>query len=245
MPDLSVIVRPLTFELGSALESKEPDRQSPEAYRELVKSYYNGKAGWFTVLTGFVTGHESLADHVFAPDAFDVRGCQRLLDVGCGNGRYLRFLLKQADPQATLVGCDLAAKMLWRTRQRLKSDRADLLTADLTRLPYADESFDAIVCGWVIEHLQEPIAGLRELARVLAPGGKCLLMTTEQTLLGAICSRTYHCRTYRRRDLRTLCEQTGLQWHREHSWSLLHRLCHCGGIVVELRRSEASGEARA
>jgi len=68
----------------------------------------------------------------------------------------------------------------------------------LTRLPYADATFDAAVSGWVLEHLPDPRPGLRELTRVLRPGGKLLLLATEDTLTGAMCSRLWHCRTYNR-----------------------------------------------
>ena len=70
-----------------------------------------------------------------------------------------------------------------------------------------------MVCGWVIEHLPDPHNGLRELARVLRPGGKLLLLATEDTFTGAMCGRLWHCRTYNRAALRQACEECGLPWH--------------------------------
>lgn len=224
------------FVLRRVLESKEPERRDPAEYRRLIQEHYDGPAGWFTLITGFLTGHESLADNVLGPGGFDVSGCRCILDAGCGNGRYTRFLLKQADPEAILVACDLSIGMLRRARRRLKSDRPELLCADLTQLPFADASFDAIVCGWVLEHMQEPVRAIREIARVLTPNGKALLMTTESTLSGAIVSRCYHSRTMTRQELRAMCQQCRLVWHREYWWSKLHRLLRAGGIVVELRK---------
>jgi ubiquinone/menaquinone biosynthesis C-methylase UbiE len=222
--------------LSRIIQSKDPERRAPDDYRRLVKDYYDGPAGWFTVVSGFFTGHESLAGRLFVPEAFDVRGCKRILDAGCGNGRYLRFLLRGADPDAQLHGFDLSQGMLQRAYQRLRTDRPSLLVADLTRLPYRNETFDAIVSGWVLEHLQDPAVGLRELARVLVPGGKLLLLTTEHTVTGAICSRVYHCRTTRREDLRATAAACGLEWHREYWWSGLHKRLRLGGILVELRK---------
>src|SRR5262249_56052842 len=125
--------------------------------------------------------HEALAGRLIRPEAFDVRGCRRILDAGCGNGRYSRFLLKHADADARLTAFDLSANMLARARRRLASDRVTFAAADLTRLPYADAGFDAVVCGWVLEHLPDPRPGLRELARGMRARGKLLLMCTQDT----------------------------------------------------------------
>jgi ubiquinone/menaquinone biosynthesis C-methylase UbiE len=126
--------------------------------------------------------------------------------------------------------------MLLRARARLKSNRVTQVAADLTRLPYADQSFDAIVCGWVLEHLPDPTSGLRELARVLQPGGKLLLLSTEDTFTGAWCSRLWHCRTYNRELLKQVAAECGLHWERELWFSRLHRALRLGGIIVEMRK---------
>jgi SAM-dependent methyltransferase len=205
-------------------------------YRDFIRDHYDGPAGALTAVTGFLTGHEALAGRVIRPGAFDVRGCKRLLDAACGNGRYTRYLLKHADPDAVLTSFDLSGAMLRRARARLRSERVTYAVADLTRLPYADGAFDAAVCGWVLEHLPDPAMGLRELARVLAPGGKLLLMCTEDTFTGRWCGRLWHCRTYSRPELRRACEACGLAWGRELYFTGLHRMFNLGGIVVELLR---------
>jgi SAM-dependent methyltransferase len=223
--------------LTAALESPEPQRRSFLDYRGFIRSHYDGLPGALTAFTGLVTGHEALAGRLIRPGAFDVRGCKRILDAGCGNGRYSRFLLRHADPDAVLTAFDLSPNMLRRARRRRGGDRVSHVAADLTRLPYADASFDAVVIGWVLEHLPDPRPGLRELARVLRPGGKLLLMATEDTLTGAMCSRLWHCRTYNRQELRRVCAECGLRWQREHWFSPLHRVLKLGGIIVELQRA--------
>jgi len=223
--------------LQSALESKDLQRRSVGDYRQYIRSHYDGVAGALTAITGLVTGHEALAGKLISPAGFDVRGCRRILDAGCGNGRYSRLLLRQADADAVMTGFDYSQQMLHRARKRLADGRATHVAADLTRLPYADESFDAIVCGWVLEHLPDPELGLRELARVLRPKGKLLLLTTEDTLTGAMCSRLWHCRTYNRSQLRRTCERCGFEWQRELWFSRLHARLRLGGIIVELQRA--------
>jgi len=221
--------------LVKALESKLPRRAFGE-YRRQVQKHYDGLPGALTSVTGLLTGHEALAGRLIRPGAFDVRGCKSILDAACGNGRYSLFLLKEADPDARITAFDLSQNMLARARERIDDDRVTFAAADLTRLPYADGAFDAIVCGWVLEHLPDPRPGLRELARVLQPGGKMLLMCTEDTVLGAVCSRLWHCRTYNRVELRRACEECGLRWEREHWFSESHRRLKLGGILAELIR---------
>jgi ubiquinone/menaquinone biosynthesis C-methylase UbiE len=213
-------------------------RRSFLDYRRFIQNHYDGLPGALTSVTGIVTGHEALAGRLIRPGGFDVRGCKRILDAGCGNGRYSRFLLRRADPDAVITGFDLSLRMLDRARRRLHTDRVSHAMADLTRLPYADGHFDAIVCGWVLEHLPDPRPGLRELARVLRPGGKLLLMATEDTFTGGLCSRMWHCRTYNRTLLRQTCVECGLNWHRELWFSTMHRLLALGGVIVELHREE-------
>jgi ubiquinone/menaquinone biosynthesis C-methylase UbiE len=211
-------------------------RQSNE-YRKFIQGHYDGPAGAFTSVTGFLTGHEALAGRLIRPAGFDVRGCKRILDAACGNGRYMKFLLKNADPDALLTAFDLSPRMLERARARVGSDRVGYAVADLTRLPYSDAAFDAVVCGWVIEHLPDPRSGLRELARVLAPGGKLLLLSTENTITGRLCKWMWHCcNAYNRDDLRQKCVECGLKWEREMWFSRVHRWLRLGGIIVELRR---------
>jgi SAM-dependent methyltransferase len=223
--------------LLDVIESKDLRRRSFLDYRKLVQDHYDGLPGQLTAVTGLVTGHEALAGKLIRPGVFDVSGAHRILDAGCGNGRYTRFLLKYADPDAVITGFDLAPNMLLRARERIKSERVSYAAADLTRLPYANDTFDAAVCGWVLEHLPDPRTGLRELSRVLRPGGKLLLLVTEDTLSGALCSRLWHCRTHNRASLRQACAECGLEWGRELWFSKLHALLRLGGIIVELERT--------
>src|SRR5690242_15265400 len=98
--------------LTSVLESPLPQRKPIGEYKQFIQSHYDGLAGRLTGLTGIISGHEALAGQVFKPKAFDLRGCKRILDAACGNGRYSRFIVKQADADATLTAFDLSPGML-------------------------------------------------------------------------------------------------------------------------------------
>src|SRR5206468_8085032 len=121
-----------------------------------------------------------------------------ILDVGSGAGQILRHLLKLTHPAARLIAFDLSPQMLKRARQRLRSHRPTYVAGDLMRMPFADETFDCVTCGWVIEHLPDPQPGLVELSRVMKPGGSALILATEDTFSGAVVSHTWKCRTYNR-----------------------------------------------
>jgi ubiquinone/menaquinone biosynthesis C-methylase UbiE len=217
--------------------SKDPNRLSVQEYRRRVRKHYDGPAGAMLSWASLVSLHEPLAGRLFRRRDFDLDGCRRILDVGAGAGQLLRHVLRHADPQAEIVFFDLSHAMLQRARSRLRSDRPRAVTCDMARLPFADRTFDCVTCGWVLEHLPDPRPGLAELARVMQPGGKLLLLATEDTLTGALCSRTWNCRTHNRAALRAVCDDSGLPWARQLWFSGLHRALHLGGILVEAHRT--------
>jgi ubiquinone/menaquinone biosynthesis C-methylase UbiE len=227
---------PIARAIQDAIESKQHRKKSYTDYRSFIQHHYDGFAGNFTSVSGILTGHAVLVSRVLRPSAFDLRGCKRILDAGCGNGRHVRHILRRADADAFISAFDLSQRMLKRAHRLTKSNRVHYVAADMTRLPYADDFFDAIICGWVLEHLPDPRPGLMEFARVLRPGGKLLLMTTEDTFAGSLCSSMWHCRTYSRNYLRQAAEDSGLVWHRQLYFTKLHRFFKMGGIIVELHR---------
>src|SRR5438132_7957491 len=112
----------------------ESEARPSSEYRKFIQGHYDGPAGAFTSVTGFLTGHEALAGRLIRPDGFDVRGCKHILDAACGNGRYMKFLAQHADPDARLTAFDLSPNMLLRARARVGNPRVSYAGADLTRL---------------------------------------------------------------------------------------------------------------
>jgi ubiquinone/menaquinone biosynthesis C-methylase UbiE len=143
-------------------------------------------------------------------------------------------LLKYGDADATLTCTDLSHQMLRRARARLKSDRPTFASADLSQLPFDNESFDCVTCGYVLEHLPNPEPGLAEMSRVLVPGGRIFLLATEDTFSGAWTSRLWCCRTINRLELMRVCERLGLHWKKELWFTRIHKAFRAGGICVEL-----------
>jgi demethylmenaquinone methyltransferase / 2-methoxy-6-polyprenyl-1,4-benzoquinol methylase len=103
-----------------------------------------------------------------------VRPGDRVLDACCGTGD---LALAAAEAGGRVTGLDFSERMLERARR--KSSSVEWLRGDLLALPFADGSFDAATVGFGIRNVEDLESGLRELARVLRPGGRlgCLEIT--------------------------------------------------------------------
>lgn len=104
-------------------------------------------------------------------DAADVArlGDGPVLDAGCGSGVLLEELHEFEFP---LVGLDRSGPMLTVTRRRLPT--LPLVRGDAASLPFADASFAAAVTNSALHYLPDPAVAVRELFRVLKPGGACV-----------------------------------------------------------------------
>ena len=97
---------------------------------------------------------------------------QRLLDVGCGPGTITVDLAARVSP-GEVVGVDASAAVLEIARSAATDAgvRIEFRTADAMDLPFEDDSFDVVHAHQVLQHLTDPVAALREMARVCRPGG--------------------------------------------------------------------------
>jgi SAM-dependent methyltransferase len=90
-----------------------------------------------------------------------------VIDLGCGAGDSVEQF-RNVNPDVRWVGVDVARSPEVASRRRTD---ADFVVFDGIHLPFADESFDAVYCKQVLEHVREPRPLLEEVARVLRPGG--------------------------------------------------------------------------
>lgn len=94
----------------------------------------------------------------------------QVLDVGCGNGHYLARLRTWS---IAATGCDLSRGMLAAAR----ATEADLVNADVARLPFVASAFDVVLAPHMLYHVAERAAAASEMRRVLCPGGRCVVVT--------------------------------------------------------------------
>lgn len=99
----------------------------------------------------------------------------RVLDAGCGTGRALSALRAAVGRSGVAVGVDLTPAMLEAAVRAGRGREGYLLLADVAALPLRPESLDAVFAAGLIAHLPQPEENLRELARVVRPGGTLAL----------------------------------------------------------------------
>ncbi|MGD9688232.1 MAG: ArsR/SmtB family transcription factor [Phycisphaerales bacterium] len=131
---------------------------------------------------GRVAGEwDSVRDELFG-SAFTLQALLTLLppgwtvaDLGCGTGNVSELL---APVVKRVIAVDQSEPMLSAARKRVGSGakNVEFVRGDLTALPLADESVDAAICVLVLHHLPEPEAAVREMARIIRPGGVMLLV---------------------------------------------------------------------
>ncbi len=145
-----------------------------------------------------------------------------VLEVGCGEGLLAAHLLEQGPVERMVLTDRELSRLTPALRARIATEAApggpslEATVADATALPFADGSFDLVVCCEVLEHLQDPELALSELARVAR--GYVLLSTPREPLwrllnvargayLGALGNTPGHVQHWSRRGLRRLVER--------------------------------------
>jgi ubiquinone/menaquinone biosynthesis C-methylase UbiE len=138
----------------------------------------------------------------------------RLLDVGCGTGVLLHRLSRQS-PDARLSGVDPVPEMLAVARRRLPPE-VELREGWAERLPFESGQFDVVVSSNVFHYIRQPAAALREMSRVLRPGGRLLITDWCDDFLACRLCNLYlrlfsaaHFKMYRSRECLRLLMDTG------------------------------------
>ena len=158
-----------------------------------------------------------------------------LLDMGCGEGRH--SIGAYIETQANILGLDLSMKDLKIAQKRLNDfDTSNIKSvcqfgeADIVSIPLLDSSLDAVICSEVLEHVNSPQESIKELIRVLKPGG-VLALSVPRYMPELICwklSKEYsktpggHVRIFKHKQLKKLGINNGLEYQSFHWAHGLH-----------------------
>jgi SAM-dependent methyltransferase len=131
------------------------------------------------VLRAFVgpSGPNAAEERRMALAALAIEAGDQVLDVGCGPGNYTRHLARAAGDGLTL-GLDASESMVAAAAKRGGGENLAYLRGDACALPFGDESFDAVCSVGVIHMVEDPLGAVAEMARVLAPGGRLVVLAS-------------------------------------------------------------------
>lgn len=111
----------------------------------------------------------------FAVSRTGLRTGGKVLDLCCGTGMITADLAEKVGPSGNVTGIDISGEMLAIARERLDGrglmERVKLVQGDVTELPFPDESFECVTIGYGLRNVPDPKRVLREVWRVLKPGG--------------------------------------------------------------------------
>ena len=151
--------------------SKEPAR---------IQAMFGSIAGSYDFLNHLLTGWQDVRWRRRAALAAGVGPGGRVLDVCCGTAGLALALQRRMDGQGTVIATDFTQAMLVNARPKLGNSIVRLGRADTLRLPFPDACFDACTVGWGVRNLADLAAGLREMRRVIKPGGRVVVLESTQ-----------------------------------------------------------------
>jgi len=170
-------------------------------------------------------------------ERLDVAAGQRVLDLGCGGGRHTYEAMRRG---ATVIALDYDFETVFGVAGfvDLMVDAGELsatrpggaVNADALALPFPDATFDRVIASEVLEHIWPDELAIRELVRILRPGGR-LAVTVPSRFPERVCwaldQRYYdvpggHLRIYKRADLEAKLQRAGLSLRGAHHAHALH-----------------------
>ena len=144
---------------------------TPEGKRRYVRRLFATIADRYDFITGFLSYGQDRRWKRRLIALADLRDDDRVLDLACGTGD---ILFAAMPPARMAVGVDVTFRMLQLARRRSNASRASLVTGDMIALPIGNARVTVVTVGYGLRNVPDLDEALREIQRVLTPGGRLL-----------------------------------------------------------------------
>ncbi len=166
-------------------EARLADVHTQDDKAQRVRRMFDAIAPTYELINALFSGGRDRAWRRKAVQLARVEPHDGILDIACGTGDLLRTFHRRAPQADRFVGLDFAHHMLTRAVAR-GTARTCWCQADALRLPFADAAFNVTSCAFGVRNFQDLDHGLREMHRVLQPGGRAVILEFTRPANGLI-----------------------------------------------------------